>query len=311
VSVSGKLFFKLLCLGTIVSASIICYRSLAKSISDSLTTFENSQSIKITRDYQEKKFQQIIQKASAQKLSTKPMDEIIKNIAQEFLGAPYRAGLLDKNDRETLIVSLNEFDCLLFVEVVLALSKGIALEDYQYNNFLQRVENQRYRDGQLDDYCDRLHYFAEWIEDNQKRGNIIDLAASLGGIPLNKKLNFMSTHRRSYPQLIASEKNYQCIVAVEKKLSKLRTNYLPKEQIKAHYSQLRSGDIIGVTTKIAGLDVTHTGFVYRNGNTVGFIHASPAGKVTIAPDLSRYVNNIDRSSGIFVVRVIDPRKNLP
>jgi len=57
------------------------------------------------------------------------------------------------------------------------------------------------------------------------------------------------------------------------------------------------------------LDVTHTGFVYRiSEEQIGFIHASPVGKVTIAKDLQAYVNNVDRSIGITIARPIDPRQ---
>ena len=84
-----------------------------------------------------------------------------------------------------------------------------------------------------------------------------------------------------------NELNFNCIKRVEDSLSE-NFNYIPTQNIKQIYPQLQPGDIIGVATDIAGLDFTHTGFVYRqpNGN-VGLIHASPAGKVVIATDLTK------------------------
>ena len=44
------------------------------------------------------------------------MGNIVQTVAEQFLGAEYRAGLLDKSPYETLVISLTQFDCLLFVE---------------------------------------------------------------------------------------------------------------------------------------------------------------------------------------------------
>jgi Protein of unknown function (DUF1460) len=253
------------------------------------------------------RFQQIRNKAIAENLSQKPLDAMMQNIAKQFLGSAYQAGLLDKSAKETLVASLTQFDCVLFVETVLALVRGIAVEDYTYSTFTQNIVDQRYRQGKMETYCDRLHYFSEWIADNEKRGNVVNLTPSLGGIPLNKTLNFMTTHRGSYPQMVKNEANYQCIAQVERNLRQLNLTYLPTSRIKSVYSQLKSGDIIAITTNIAGLDVTHTGLVYRQGNQVGLIHASPAGQVTIATDLQKYVSRVPKAIGIFVVRPVDPR----
>ena len=112
----------------------------------------------------------------------------------------------------------------------------------------------------------------------------------------------MTTHRESYPPMVKSEANYRCIAQVEKNLQSLHLTYLPTARVGSIYSQLKSGDIIAITTNIKGLDVTHTGLVYRQGNQVGLIHASPVGRVTIARDLQQYVSRVPKAIGIFVVR---------
>ena len=40
---------------------------------------------------------------------------------------------------------------------------------------------------------------------------------------------------------------------------------------------------------------------------MGFIHASPAGQVTIARDLETYISKVDRAIGILIARPIDPQ----
>jgi hypothetical protein len=119
----------------------------------------------------------------------------------------------------------------------------------------------------------------------------------------------MTTHRQSSPQLVSDNATFQCIVQQETQLDRLTIDYIPTNQIRHLYSQLQPGDIIAVATNIPGLDVTHTGLVYRQPNgTIGFIHASPAGQVTIARDLERYISRVDRAIGILVARPTDPRQ---
>ncbi|HEY9669415.1 MAG TPA: N-acetylmuramoyl-L-alanine amidase-like domain-containing protein, partial [Coleofasciculaceae cyanobacterium] len=265
------------------------------------------QDIPATKDGE--RFRRIMQAAIAKNDHQRPIGEIMQAIANQFLGAAYKANLLDQSQEETLVVNLNQFDCLLFVETVLAIARGVAVQDYSYSTFVHHLGNQRYWDGQINGYCSRLHYFSQWIYDNQKRGTVQNMGQPLGGVLLNKRLNFMSSHRQRYPQMANNETKYNCIVERETQLNGVTIDYIPTSNIRRLYSQLQPGDIIGVATSISGLDVTHTGLVYRqpNGN-IGFIHASPAGQVTIARDLHRYVSRVNNAIGILVARPLDPRQ---
>ena len=254
------------------------------------------------------KFKTVIEYAKKQNISQLPMGEIIQAIADYFIGTPYIAGLLDQSNQESLVITLDGFDCVLFVETVLAMARGIAVQDYSYPTFVNHIIDQRYWNGQINGYCSRLHYFSEWIADNQRRGNIVNIAAELGGERVNKQLFFMSKNRWEYPQIASNNNNYQCIVNMENNISRLKIDYIPYYKISSVYSQLKPGDIIAVATEINGLDVTHTGLVYRNSDgNIGLIHASPAGKVTVAYDLERYIWNVESAIGILVARPIDPR----
>ncbi|MEL6579245.1 MAG: N-acetylmuramoyl-L-alanine amidase-like domain-containing protein [Cyanobacteria bacterium J06621_12] len=241
-------------------------------------------------------------KRVAPNASQKSIGNVIQQVSEQLLGAEYQTGLLDRTTHETLVISLQQFDCLLFIETVLAIAQNISQPDPSYQAFTQKVENQRYWNGKMNGYCSRLHYFSDWIADNQKRGNIKNITRQLGGIDTVKKLDFMTTHRSSYPNLAKSDLNFECVARVEASLTPV-FNYIPTENISETYSQLQPGDIVGVATKISGLDFTHTGFVYQqpNGN-MGLIHASPAGKVVIAQDLQKYISNVNQAIGIVVSR---------
>ena len=259
-----------------------------------------------TTDLNDRIYQQIIDRAQRHNLDRLSMGEIVQTVAEQFLGAEYKAGLLDRTTQEILFVSLQQFDCLLFIETVLAIANNITLQDRSYQALRNKIEEQRYWQGKMNGYCSRLHYFSDWIEDNQKRGNVTNITRKLGGISIDKKLDFMTSHRNSYPNLAKSDRHFKCISRVEDSLS-TEFNYIPTQKIKQTYSQLQPGDIIGVATKIEGLDFTHTGFVYQqpNGN-MGLIHASPAGEVVIAQDLQNYIKNVPQAIGIVVSRANKP-----
>jgi hypothetical protein len=253
------------------------------------------------------KFDRVMQYAIAQKLHQKTMPEIMQAIATQFVGMPYQAGLLDISSQEKLILALDKFDCVLFVEAVVAIARGIAVQDYNYATFAEQISDLRYRDGKLDGYCSRLHYFSEWISENQARGTVKQVTQELGGVKTNKSLNFMSNHRQKYAQL-KSDEIFQCIVRTEQRLADLDFIYIPSDKIKQAYSKMQAGDIVAIATKIKGLDFTHTGLVYRNRDrSIGLIHASPSGAVKISPDLQTYVNQVKEQQGIVIARPTDPR----
>jgi len=235
------------------------------------------------------RFEHLMTLAQRDTLYARPFPEIMQRVAEYFLGTPYVAGLLDQPPQETLICSLNGFDCVLFVESVLALARGIALQDYSFSGFQRRIEEQRYRGGIMNGYCSRLHYFSDWIADNQKKGIVKDITRQLGGEPFPKQLNFMTTHRASYPRL-QSDSLYACIQQMESRLQHLTLYYIPQDRIHTVYDRLQAGDILALTTSVKGLDVAHTAIAYpQPDGSFGLIHASLSGTVKISPDLQQYV----------------------
>jgi hypothetical protein len=249
------------------------------------------------------RFNEVLRNAQQQQLSTKPFNQVVQRIAQQFLGATYEDGLLNQTPTETLFLSLKKFDCVLLVETVLAIARNVVQQDNSVQGFAQNVSAQRYRSGQMQGYCSRLHYFSDWIADNEKRGLVQNITAKIGGQTFPKQLNFMSQNRKSYPQL-KSDSEYRCVQQVEANLAKsLTLSYIPTQQIRKTYSQLQSGDIIAVATAIPGLDVTHTGLVERQTDgRINFIHASPGSIVKRATDLQTYVSRVDEAVGMIVAR---------
>jgi hypothetical protein len=247
-------------------------------------------------------FQRVMKQAKTQKLAQRSVGEIVQAIADQFLGYPYQENLLDRPNQETLVTSLRKFDCVLFVETVLAIARGIKAEDYSTTTFKDRLQHQRYENGNVS-YCDRLHYFSHWIEENQRQGVVTDLTSSLGGIPLGKTLNFMSENWKKYPKQVRDPASRKCIKAMETRWQNAKVMYIPTAQIYQQYGKLQAGDIIAIATDLPGLDVTHTGLVYRGTDgTVGLIHAAPGSGVKISSDLQTYAERVDHAIGILVAR---------
>ena len=87
----------------------------------------------------------------------------------------------------------------------------------------------RYRDGVIDQYPSRLHYFSDWIYDNVKKGIVEDVTEEIGGKKIKFNLNFMSTHPDSYKHLKENPDFIPIIKNQEKEIS-CREYYLHSER---------------------------------------------------------------------------------
>ncbi len=120
---------------------------------------------------------------------------------QMLSGSPLSVGTLESKGAEHLVVNLKEFDCFTFVENVTALVCLLTSPQHSFDAFRRILRKIRYRQGRVQGYPSRLHYFSDWIHDNQKKGFVRDVTRDLGGRPLKKAINFMTTHPELYPPL--------------------------------------------------------------------------------------------------------------
>lgn len=234
--------------------------------------------------------------------------EVIVATGQKLLNTPYVAGTLEAHSPEILIVNLRGLDCTTFIENVLVVSSMRKDGQKEWDKYLGRLERLRYRDGLLEGYPSRLHYFTDWIRNNAKKGLVEDITKSLGGLPLEKRIDFMGTHPDLYPAL-SSQAALKSIQKVERELSEQVTYVLPREEVSKVENQIENGDIIALATSIDGLDVTHTGFAYRKENgRLHLLHASTRGSVEISEaPLAEYLQGVKGNTGIIVVRPLGPR----
>lgn len=245
--------------------------------------------------------------ARAEGLAEKSMSEIMAAVGQSFLQTPYKAHTLEVPGSERLVVNLQELDCVTFVESTLAIARCITLNTMSYEEYKKQLQLIRYRGGVIDGYTSRLHYFSDWIDDNEKKGVVRNIAQELGGAAFERQINFMTTHRDAYKQL-KSAKIFNTIVEQEEALNARKHFYLPKESVQQAREHIWDGDIIGIVTTTEGLDIAHTGMAIRYQGYLRFLHAPLSQgavqitKRTIADHLGQYESHI----GIMIARPLDP-----
>lgn len=240
--------------------------------------------------------------AAAEGLAARPLGEVAVALGQRLVGVRYVAGVLDAPAEETLLAPLDRFDCVLYVESVLALARGVVAGDTTFGGYLGRVEQQRYRGGRMDGYGSRLHYFSEWIDDNGARNLVRDVTANAQRHePYTRRLGFMTAHVDRYPHL-ADAAALADVRAAEARANAVRRTYVPKAVARGAYAAIEPGDVLATTTSVDGLDVSHVGFAVRTAQGIGFLHASPQGGVKLSPDLHAYLAGNRAQTGVFIVR---------
>lgn len=238
---------------------------------------------------------------SSQVDNNKNLQQFIVKNGMSLLDQPYKASTLESDGPEKLIYSTDAFDCVTFVEFVLALS--IYQTNNSQGNFEAVLQQLRYRDGIINGYGSRLHYFTEWILQNCEQKLCSNVTTSIGGKPYHKSINFISTNKNKYPKL-KDKAAFQDVLSSEKKLNKQTWSYIPKNLVSKVEPQIQDGDIIAITTDIAGLDIVHVGFAKWNNNMLCLLHASEKEKkiVLTTQSLSEYLIPNKNQSGIMVIR---------
>jgi hypothetical protein len=257
--------------------------------------------------------------ARAKHLEALPIGERIVAVGQLFLGTPYVAGTLDTSNRgEHLIVNLRGFDCVTFYENTLALAR--ILREYpkpSVKDFEKELTFLRYRNGKLAGYHSRLHYSIDYFYNNEKKGVLRVVTREVGGQYAtydDRAINFMTTHRSSYKQLVNDPAEYAAMLEIESDIHARKAfYYIPKAHVADVEQKIESGDILGITTNVPGLDCSHTGIAVRlSDGRIHFMHASSLkGKVIISEEpLAEYLTNSSHQTGIIVNRPLEAAPKL-
>jgi hypothetical protein len=202
----------------------------------------------------------------------------IDAISARFLDCPYVTNSLVGSPElpEQLVIKLDGFDCVTYMETVLALALSDTAE--QFKNNLIRI---RYQDGEVE-WQKRNHYMVDWWRNNEQQGLIEDLTKGSDSVEKSRELNVIKelpTRRRSF-------------------------RLFPKKNIKGLVKGLQTGDFICFGTTKKNLDVFHAGIIIRRDGKILLRHASRTAKKVIDQDLIDFLKN-NRMSGLVLLRPIE------
>lgn len=226
---------------------------------------------------------------------------------QAFLDKPYAAGTLETKGEERLVVCLDSLDCTTFVETVLAFVLTEQEHQLTYSAFIRNLTRIRYRNGVIDGYASRLHYFSDWVQDNESKGILHERSQELSHTSYPLTLSFMTSHPEAYPALKNNPNEIEKMHVIEAQWQDKPIFYIPKRRLNQSIQELsiQNGEILALTTSIKGLDVVHMGFACWIKGQLHLLHASSAkGKVILdSVSLYEYSKNKNAHTGIRVISV--------
>ncbi len=208
-------------------------------------------------------------------------------------------------EKEVLVINLKQFDCVTFIENMVALTqtrRSVAVPTYE--TYKKNVASLRYRNATVD-YAERLHYFSDWLFEHEKRGILKNITKELGGEAYPKAVFYMSLKRDTLYGNMADPKTFEAVKMVEEAITKREKFYIPKERVADMESNIKDGDIIAITNRLDGMDMAHTGLAMRKNGRVYMLHASSKYKKVVLTEtpLADYLLGNKGQTGIMIGRL--------
>lgn len=249
-------------------------------------------------------FEFLMKKILSEKSPDNEYSKLVPQIGKYFLGVRYVAHTLEC-ENEMLTVNFLELDCTTFLENVTVMATLAKTSQTGFDEYVKQLKKFRYRNGQVDGYASRIHYFSDWIVTNEERGFIKNITKETGGEPYVKTINYMTQNREKY-QRLADKQTFEKIKLSEENLNKHRHYYIPKAKVAEMEKNIQAGDLIAITCDTEGLDIAHVGLAVEKNGRVYFMHASMSGKKVMISDepLHDYLEKNRTHTGIMVARVI-------
>lgn len=230
--------------------------------------------------------------------------------ARQFMNIPYVGQTLEVNDREQLVVNTRQLDCTTLVETVTALKLCAKNNRYAWGDYLDILRQLRYRDGKLQGYTSRLHYFSDWIDNKTKMGLVTEVQKPNPPFTAVQRLNinYMSEHPQAYRSLKEHPEQVPVIRQQEQTLTGKAYRYIPKTAIKNSKllrQTVKDGDIIAITCNKKGLDIAHLGFAVWRKDGLHLLNASLLHKKVVEEPMTlfQYMQKHKTFTGIRIIRI--------
>jgi len=211
---------------------------------------------------------------------------------------------------EKLRVELSRFECVTFIESSLAVARCGFRGEPTVACFEREIVASRYRGGAISDYASRLHYFDDWIDDNEARKRLKNLTPELGGEPLTR--SYFHITSRVLPRSDVSKDALAVltreVAATESRLSRVSHLVLSRDRAPQILDQLEDGDLVAFVRDRSGLLIHHAGFIYRVRGKPRLLHASSYHQrvVLTSDDVASYLLRRPERRGVLVARPLSP-----
>jgi hypothetical protein len=230
--------------------------------------------------FSQEELDHIIRESSKIKVVGKRIDFI----SRQFLGLDYVESTLigDTNIPEVFVINLKGVDCFTFIDYIEAMRLSNSFSEFKVN-----VRKVRYKSGKIA-FENRNHFFTDWLEFNSAFvDDVTDKISDEKTIRVQKTLNEKEDKTYFLPG----------VRPVHREIT-----YIPSDRIdESVINKLRTGDYVGIYSKVKGLDVSHVGIIIKDGKKVLLRHASSAAKnrKVVDEDFIQYIAN---KTGIIVLR---------
>jgi hypothetical protein len=200
----------------------------------------------------------------------------IDALSRHFLGFPYQPNpLIGSADKaEVFSASLDGFDCVTYIETIVALARASNVDD-----FIGRLRKIRYERGRIQ-WARRNHYMTQWIRNNVREGIIGPVA--IPAVPTVSRERVLNV----VPGLPTKRTRVKCV---------------PKPAIPQLAAYLRSGDLMFFVSTRRNLDVFHEGIIVRDGADMRMRHASRSRGGVVEQELGEFLK-ANRMAGVIAMR---------
>src|SRR6267143_1650159 len=200
----------------------------------------------------------------------------IDALSRHFLGQPYKSNPLigSADEAEVFTASFDGFDCVTYIETILALARASNVDEF--TEWLRKI---RYERGRIQ-WEQRNHYMTQWIRNNARDGIIRPV--SMPAVPTLSRERILNV----VPGLDPQRTRMKCV---------------PKLAVPRLERYLRSGDLIFFASTRKNLDMFHAGIIVRDGSKVSMRHASRSQGGVVEQELSEFLK-ANRMAGVIVVR---------
>jgi cell wall-associated NlpC family hydrolase len=197
-------------------------------------------------------------------------------LSRHFLGHAYKPNPLigSADTAEVFKASLDGFDCVTYIETIVALARASNVDNF--TGWLRKI---RYEQGRIR-WEQRNHYMTLWIRNNLRKRIIRPV--SMPGVPILSRERVLNV----VPGLDAKRTRVKCV---------------PKAAVPRLETYLQSGDLIFFASTRKNLDVFHAGIIVRDGKRVLMRHASRSQGLVVEEKLSEFLK-ANRMAGVIVVR---------